>query len=94
MVWPIYLNLFGLLRDIDMDDITSQFTAISNMKRLGREYMSKNKDDFVTTFYHKAMTFLNPTMKKLTMIKPSERKAIHREIDDYIASHYTDRKVS
>lgn len=85
MVWPMYLSLFGLLQDSENDS-----TMISNMKDLGREYMEKNKTDFAPKFHHKAMTFLNPTMKKLGIIKLSERKALHTDVENYLDTYYPD----
>lgn len=46
--------------------------------------MRKNKQDFSPGFHHKVMTFLTPTMKKLTMISSMERSELHDQITTHI----------
>lgn len=91
MVWPTYLNLFKLLAENDEDllsDLENEPTIVYSMKRLGREYIIKNEKDFQPSFYHKAMTFLTPTMKKLSIIPLKERLQLHSDIELYINKHF------
>lgn len=90
MVWPIYLKLFGVLAESDNDKIKEAdgiYSSESEMKRLGRDYMEKNRSDFKPTFHHKAMTFLNPTMKKLNLINFSERMELHNDLEAHIKTY-------
>lgn len=90
-VWPAYLRLFGLLAESEEDmsnDLEGQYSITMKMKKLGREYMSKNAEDFAPTFEHKVMTVLNPTMKKLNKISFAERNALNEQIEQYLDDHY------
>lgn len=94
MVWPIHLKLFGLLAENEedfMDDCMP--STLSDMKRLGREYMRKNQDDFKPTFYHKAMTFLMPSMRKLSIISSTERLSLYNDIVAYINERTTESQT-
>lgn len=81
MVWPIYLELLGLLAEQPDDDDNP---TISKLKYLGRKYMEKNRGDMEPAFAHKFMTFLNPLMKKLKRISNDDRSKLHAEIQDYM----------
>lgn len=92
IVWPIFLSLFGTLAENDDDlinEIEGDHSLEAKMKRLGRQYMLKNQNDFQPTFYHKSMTFLNPAMKKLSLIPLAERLKLHQDIETYIQEHFT-----
>lgn len=91
MVWPTYLRLFSLLAENDdglLSDIEDDTGLVCSMKRLGREYMNKNQVDFEPNFYHKAMTFLTPTMKKLNIISMPDRLKVHDDIKKYLKTHF------
>lgn len=97
MVWPTYLSLFKLLAENDDDllrDLENEPSIVTNMKRLGREYMKKNENDFEPSFYHKAMTFLTPAMKKLPIISLSERLKLHSDIESYIKQHFVSESLN
>lgn len=90
-VWPAYLKLFGLLAEDDVDmleELDGQISIVTDMKKLGRKYMETNKFDFAPTFEHKAMTVLNPTMKKLSKINFEERVQIHVQMEQYLDDHF------
>lgn len=82
-VWPVYLELMGLLA-AGYEDDDDDFSMVSKMKFLGRKYMDKNRDDMKPTFIHKFMTFLNPSMKKLKKISCDERAELHADIQSYL----------
>lgn len=83
MVWPIYLELFGVLAEDPMD-FEEESNVISKMKKAGRLYVEKIKEDMQPTFYHKTMTFLHPAMKKLRKISSTEQMELHQNIERYI----------
>lgn len=90
MVWPIYSKLFEILAETNSDfegELDGKYPISSNMKRLGREYMNKNKSDFSPTFQHKVMTLLTPTMKKLTFIDFRSRVKFQADVEDYISAN-------
>lgn len=93
MVWPMYLNLLELLAENVEDQINEADGVNSmrtNMKFLGRRYMTRNHTDFLPTFYHKAMTFLNPNMKKLKKMSMNDRFNFQNEIEKYITEYFSD----
>ncbi|RYE23595.1 MAG: hypothetical protein EOP45_06745 [Sphingobacteriaceae bacterium] len=63
-------------------------SLVSRLKYRGRQYMNKNLGDFRPTFYHKAMTFLNPSMKRLTQLSLVERMNFQVEVEDYIKTTF------
>lgn len=91
LVWPSFHKLKSLLADTHEDRISESdglFSVTTSMKLRGRSYMSKNHADFSPTFHHKAMTFLNPAMKKLNVLSTCDRLLFHDEIERYILKHF------
>lgn len=62
---------------------------VNEMRRLGRGYMNKNLEDFTPKFHHKAMSFLTPLMKKLSMIPFAHRLKLYNEIESFISENIT-----
>lgn len=90
-VWPTYLRLFELLSEKEnnfIDEVDGRCVTIRDMKKIGREYMNKNCDDFSPTFYHKACSFLNPNMKKLKILDQRDQSQLHEEIESFIAEKW------
>lgn len=85
MVWPISVEIHGMLAENDFES-EPEFDGevISNMKKLGRKYLVDNKEDFAPSFYHKAITVLTPSMKKLKKIGEIERSEVYQSIERYI----------
>lgn len=86
IVWPIYLKLETLLAKTEQDELDEisgiEASLEANLRKLGREYMKKNRTDFEPTFYHKAMTFLYPESKKLGIVSRAEVYGFHNEIEE------------
>lgn len=88
-VWPIHLQLFGLLavsEDDQLKELSGEYSMIASMKSIGRAYMIKNANDMDPQFEHKAMTVLNPMMKKLKNI--SNRQELDDQIANYLDTHF------
>lgn len=91
MVWPVHVKLSKLLEETDADiinEIDNIKILTLSMKKLGRDYMKKNEQDFLPQFEHKVMTFLEPTMKKLVNVNQIERDALLSQIDIFIQNEY------
>lgn len=94
MVWPVYCTLFRLLavtEDDTINELDGVYSIVANMKKLGREYMRKNRDDFRPTFQHKFMTLLTPTLKKCTFLgeyQDNELSELKGEIEQYMSEKY------
>lgn len=76
MVWPIYINLKKHLNDFD-----GESDLIREMKKTGREYISKNISDFTPKLEHKIGTVLNPMLKNIAIASSEEREEVYTRID-------------